>query len=123
MIGSVVDASRALAFPATDSHSRTEAAMTMLIVAAAAFLALHLLIAGTRLRDAITGAIGEGPYMGLFSLASLGGIVWLAVSYNQAVEAGSDLLWNLGPGVSHLGIIVVGLAFLIGVSGLTTPNP
>lgn len=97
--------------------------MTMLIVAAAAFLALHLLIAGTRLRDAIVGAIGERPYMGLFSLASLGGIVWLAISYNRATETGSELLWHLGPGVSHLGIIVVGLAFLIGVSGLTTPNP
>ena len=97
--------------------------MTMLIAAAAAFLALHLLIAGTRLRDAIRGAIGEGPYLGLFSLASLGGIVWLAISYNQATEAGSEPLWNLGPGVSHLGIIVVGLAFLIGVSGLTTANP
>jgi uncharacterized membrane protein len=97
--------------------------MTMLIAAAAAFLALHLIIAGTRLRDAIVGAIGERPYMGLFSLASLGGIVWLAISYNQATETGTDLLWNLGPGVSHLGIIVVGLAFLIGVTGLTTPNP
>jgi uncharacterized membrane protein len=97
--------------------------MTMLIAAAAAFLALHLIIAGTRLRDAIVGAIGERPYMGLFSLASLGGIVWLAISYNRATETGSELLWNLGPGVSHLGIIVVGLAFLIGVTGLTTPNP
>ena len=26
---------------------------------------------------AITGRIGEGPYMGLFSLASIGGLVWL----------------------------------------------
>src|SRR5262245_66238297 len=97
--------------------------MTMLIAAAAAFLALHLIIAGTRLRDAITGAIGEGPYLGLFSLASLGGIVWLAIAYNEATAAGSAPLWDLGQGVSHLGIIVVGFAFLIAVSGLTTANP
>src|SRR5262245_37413558 len=97
--------------------------MTMLIAAAAAFLALHLIIAGTRLRDAITGAIGEGPYLGLFSVASLGGIVWLAIAYNEATAAGSEPLWDLGPGVSHLGIIVVGFAFLIAVSGLTTANP
>lgn len=97
--------------------------MTMLIAAAAVFLGLHLLIAGTRLRDAIVGAIGEGPYMGLFSLASAGGIVWLALSYNAAFAAGSDVLWDFGPGVSHLGIIVVGLAFLLGVTGLLTPNP
>lgn len=97
--------------------------MTMLIVAAAAFLGLHLLIAGTRLRDGIVGAIGEGPYMGLFSLASAGGIVWLALSYNAAFAAGSEVLWDLGPGVSHLGIIVVAVAFLLAVSGLLTPNP
>jgi uncharacterized membrane protein len=97
--------------------------MTMLIVAAAVFLALHLLIAGTRLRDAIVGAIGEGPYMGMFSLASAGGLVWLVISYNAAFAAGSDVLWNFGPGVSHLGIIVVALAFLFVVSGLLTPNP
>jgi len=95
----------------------------MLIAAAAFFLAIHLLIAGTRLRDAIVGTIGEGPYMGLFSLASLGGIVWLILSYNAAFAAGGEMLWNFGPGVSHLGIIVVALAFLFVVSGLLTPNP
>jgi len=97
--------------------------MSMLIAAAVFFLALHLLVAGTRLRGAITGAIGEGPYMGLFSLASLGGIVWLAMSYNAASAEGSEVLWSLGPGVSHAGILVVAIAFWLGVSGLLTPNP
>lgn len=97
--------------------------MTMLIVAAAVFIGLHLLIAGTQLRDTIVGAIGEGPYMGLFSLASAGGIVWLVISYNTAFAAGGDVLWDFGPGVSHLGIVVVAVAFLLAVSGLLTPNP
>lgn len=97
--------------------------MTMLIVAAVVFIGLHLLIAGTRLRDAIVGAVGEGSYMGLFSLASAGGIVWLVISYNVAFAAGSEVLWDFGPGVSHLGIIVVAVAFLLSVSGLLTPNP
>ena len=97
--------------------------MTMLIVAAAVFLGLHLLIAGTRLRDALVCAIGEGPYMGAFSVASAGGIAWLVISYNMAFAAGSEILWDLGPGVGHLGIIVVAVAFLLAVSGLLTPNP
>lgn len=97
--------------------------MTMLIAAALVFLALHLLIAGTRLRDVIVGAIGERAYLALFSLASLGGIVWLALSYNAASAAGSDVFWDLGIGVKHLGFIVVGLAFLLGVPGLLTANP
>jgi uncharacterized membrane protein len=97
--------------------------MTMLIMAALAFLALHLVVAGTRLRDAIVAAIGERAYLGLFSVASLGGIVWLALSYNAAIAVGSDVLWDFGVGVKHLGFIVVGLAFLLGVPGLLTANP
>jgi uncharacterized membrane protein len=98
--------------------------MTMLIVAAAVFLAIHLLVSGTRVRDAIVGTIGEGPYMGLFSLASLGVIVWMVMAY-RAASAGPDnqVLYDLGPGIRHLGIPVIALAFLIGIPGLVTPNP
>jgi uncharacterized membrane protein len=95
----------------------------MLIAAAAVFLAIHLLIAGTRVRDGITGAIGEGAYLGLFSLASLGAIVWLAIAYKAAQRGEDPLLYDLGPGVKHLGIPVVALAFLLGVQGLFMPNP
>jgi uncharacterized membrane protein len=98
--------------------------MLMLISAALVFLGIHILISGTRLRDAITGAIGENAYMGFFSLASLAAIVWLAISYNAARRGGADtLLYNLGPGVRHLGIPVVALAFLLGVQGLLMPSP
>mgnify|MGYP001591452051 CR=1 FL=1 len=97
--------------------------MEMLAAAAFFFLAIHLLAAGTRLRDTVVGAIGERPYLGLFSLASVAGIVWLAVSYNAASAQGSALLWDFGPGIGHLGTVVVGAAFLLGVSGLLTPSP
>ena len=98
--------------------------MSMLIMAALVFLAIHLLIAGTRIRDIITSKIGDGAYLGLFSLASLGAIVWLAMSYNAAQAGGRDpLLYDAGPGIRHLGIPVVALAFLLGVQGLLMRNP
>src|SRR5262249_46505749 len=98
--------------------------MTMLILAAAVFLAIHLLIAGTRVRDGIVGAIGENAYLALFSLASIGIIVWLVMAYNAAQASGDDpILYTTGIGVRHLGIPVVLIAFLIGVPGLMTPNP
>ncbi|MGZ6006572.1 MAG: NnrU family protein, partial [Rhizomicrobium sp.] len=98
--------------------------MSMLIAAAVVFLAIHLLIAGTPLRDAITGAIGEGPYLGLFSLASLGAIVWLALAFGAAhASADNRVLFNLGRGAQDLAIPVVLIAFLIGVPGLMMPNP
>lgn len=97
--------------------------MTMLIASSVFFLALHLLVAGTRLRDVIVGAIGEQAYLGTFSLASVGGIVWMALSYNAASGEGSSVLWDLGPGVQHTGIIVIAISFFLIVSGLLTPNP
>lgn len=98
--------------------------MTMLWAAAAVFLGIHVLISGTRLRDAITGAIGENAYMGLFSVASLGAIVWLVIAYNHANGGVDDrVLYNLGVGIKHLAIPVVALAFFLGVQGLLAPNP
>ena len=59
----------------------------------------------------------------MFSLASLSGIIWLALSYNTLSAQGSSVLWELGQGVKHLGIVVVAIAFLLGVTGLLTPSP
>lgn len=98
--------------------------MTMLFAAAAVFLAIHLLISGTRVRDAITAAIGEGPYMGLFALTSIGVLVWMAIAYNHAQASGENsYLYVLGEGVHHLALPVVFLAFIIGVPGLFMANP
>ena len=98
--------------------------MTLLIAAALVFLGIHLLIAGTTVRDAITSAIGEGPYLGLFSLASLGAIVWLAMAYGAAhVSAGNPILFHAPQFVRDLAIPVILVAFLIGIPGLMTPNP
>jgi uncharacterized membrane protein len=105
-------------------NSLDGAAMITFFCAAAAFLALHLVVAGTRVRDGIVRTVGEGAYLGLFSLASVGGIAWLALSYNAAQASGDDrLVYNLGRGVRDLGIPVMLLAFALGVTGLMLPNP
>jgi uncharacterized membrane protein len=96
--------------------------MTSLIAAAAFFVLLHLLVSGTALRGVLVGAIKEGPYMGLFSLASLGGIVWLSMAYGQAKGAG-PVFWDLGAGARHGGLLIMLLALLLLVPGLLTPNP
>jgi uncharacterized membrane protein len=68
--------------------------------------------------------IGEGLYLGAFSLASLLVIVWFATAYNAAaVSAENRILYDLGIGVRHLAIPVVALAFLLGAQGLLAPNP
>jgi len=98
--------------------------MTSLIAAALVFLGIHLLISGTRLRDAITAAIGERFYLGLFSLASLAAIVWLVMAFNAAQASGDNrILYTPWIGMRHLAIPVVALAFLLAVPGLLLPNP
>jgi uncharacterized membrane protein len=91
------------------------------------FLVIHFLISGTRVRDQIVGLIGEGPYMGLFSLASLGAIVWLVMAFNAASAQvggpGDPVLYTPALGVRHMALPVVFLAFMIGVPGLLSPNP
>jgi len=96
--------------------------MTALIAAAAFFVLLHLLVSGTALRGVLVGAMKEGPYMGLFSLASVGGIVWLSMAYGDARGLG-PVYWDLGPGARHAGLLIMLLALLLVVPGLLTPNP
>jgi uncharacterized membrane protein len=99
--------------------------MLMLETAAAVFVGIHLLIAGTRARDAITRAVGEQAYLVAFSLASIGAIIWLATSYNavQPPGAGNPVLYTPGRGVHDMGIVVILIAFWLGVQGLFSSNP
>lgn len=96
--------------------------MTMLIAAAAFFVLLHLLVSGTSLRGALVKVTGEGAYMGLFSLASVGGIVWLSMAYGDARGSG-EIHWDAGAGARHAAILLMLISLLLVVPGLTTPNP
>jgi uncharacterized membrane protein len=98
--------------------------MMSLAAAAAFFLAIHLLVSGTRVRDALTGRIGQGPYMGLFSLASVAGLIWLGWGFATARTApGNEVYWGLTPATRYAQIALQLLAMLLIVPGVTTPNP
>ena len=97
--------------------------MIGLVAAAAVFLAIHLLISGTRLRDAITARIGQGPYMGLFSLASVAALVWLGFAYAAARRGPDPAWWSATPATKWVQLGITLIAFLLIVPGLLTPNP
>ena len=67
--------------------------MLNMTAAAAFFLAIHLLVSGTRVRDTLTARIGVGAYMGLFSLSSVAGLVWLGLAFAQARGTPGDSVW------------------------------
>jgi uncharacterized membrane protein len=97
--------------------------MTMLVAAVAVFLLIHLLISGTRVRDAITGVIGQGPYMGLFALASIGVLTWAGFAYAAARRGPDPDFWAATPATEWIQLGVTLVAFLLAVPGLLTPNP
>ena len=98
--------------------------MAALIAATVFFLAIHFVVSGTRLRDAITGKIGEGPYMGLFVLASFAGIGWLVFGYDQARSAADNLVfWGVSEPLRWVQIALMLVSTCFIVIGIATPNP
>jgi uncharacterized membrane protein len=63
--------------------------MTMLMLAAAAFLATHF-VSSTPLRPKLVAAMGEWPYRGLYSLVAFVTLGWMIWAY---VNAPREFLW------------------------------
>ena len=94
--------------------------MADLIAACAYFLLIHFGVSGTRLRDALTARLGDRPYRGLFSLASLAGIAWVIYAYRRAPLIPT---WGFLPGFRPAAYVLVFIAFLFAVIGILTPSP
>jgi uncharacterized membrane protein len=98
--------------------------MLNLIAAAAAFVLIHLLISGTRVRDGAIAKLGEGPYLGVFSLSSALILTWLGMAYGGARDApANDVLWIADPAMRYVQLAIQFIAVFLIVIGLTTPNP
>jgi uncharacterized membrane protein len=98
--------------------------MLVLLAAAATFVLMHLLISGTRLRDAAVQVIGEGPYLGLYSLASIAALTWLGFAFGAARDETANLtLWSATNLTKDVQAGLQLLATMLVVAGLTTPNP
>lgn len=93
--------------------------MENLALAAITFAAMHLLIAGTRLRDVLVAKLGERGYRGAFSLASIGALWWLIAAW---VAVRVPQLTPL-PGLRGIAVVAMLLAFALVVLGLTTFGP
>lgn len=87
-----------------------------LLLATLVFLGIHVL-PSTPLRALAVRLIGEGPYLGLFSLASLGGLAWMTYAYKQAT------FFALWPGLHLLPLAVTPFAFVLLACGVLARNP
>lgn len=94
--------------------------MDNLIVAALFLLGTHFGIASSQLRPALVQRLGERLYLALYSLLALLAIAWLVSAWRHAPTV---LLWTPGPALAHLPLIVMPVALLLLVCGLSGPNP
>jgi uncharacterized membrane protein len=94
--------------------------MGALLAACVFFLGIHVGISGSPLRGVIVGRIGERAYLGLFSLLSIAGLVWLIRAYARADRI---WLWSAPPALHWAAPMLVLVAFVFVVIGLTTPSP
>ena len=85
--------------------------MQQLLLATAAFLALHF-VSSTPLRAALVRSIGEGPYRAIYSLFALVTLGWMIWAYGQAPR---EPLWA---GWRHLPSAVMPLAFVLLACGV-----
>ena len=95
--------------------------LAWLAAAAAVFLLIHS-VPSSPLRPALIGAIGAGPYRGLFSLVSAAGLGWLIWAYIEAPRDG-PVYWDPGAVGRYLGYVLMALAWILLVATFTTPNP
>jgi uncharacterized membrane protein len=70
--------------------------MTHLALATAAFLATHF-VSSTPLRSKLIGALGERPYLGLYSLVATVTFVWMIIAFAGAPRGPLWTGWRLLP--------------------------
>ncbi len=99
-------------------------AMTRMAAAAGFWIALHVVLAGSPLRWAISGKIGENGFRGLFSALSAVGVIWLAIAYRGATSPESFYgLRLIEPWMLWVPAMLMAPALVLFVGSLTAPNP
>jgi uncharacterized membrane protein len=94
--------------------------MGLLVVAAVVWLGIHFGIAGTRLRDWLVGRIGELPFHAVFSVVSIGAIVFLVWTWRGAP---TTPLWYAPGWLRWMLVAVMLVAFVLFVASVGRRSP
>lgn len=91
-----------------------------LALAVAVFLASHVIPAVPPLRRALLRMLGKPVYHTAYSVLSLAVLTWVAIAYRAApyVE-----VWPEAPWTRWVPLLLMPVACVLAVGGLTTPNP
>jgi uncharacterized membrane protein len=94
--------------------------MTPLALAALVWIAVHVGLSGTRLRETLVRGIGETPFRGVFSVFSVAAMVLLLRAWSRAP---TEPLWSAPGWLRWILVAAMLPAFLLFVASLSGPNP
>ncbi len=94
--------------------------MERFVVALGVFLAAHMVPTMPPVRRFLTHRLGERPYLALYTVLSLGLLVWLLW---EAASAPVVPLWTAAPWTAWIPVLLMGPAFVLIAAGLLEPNP
>jgi uncharacterized membrane protein len=92
----------------------------MLIIAALIWIAIHLGLAGTQLRDAVVRRTGDNAFRGIFSALSIVSLVFLVRAWSATPTA---LLWVAPDWLRWLLVLAMLPAFVLLVASVSGRNP
>jgi uncharacterized membrane protein len=91
---------------------------------AAAFVITHLATTGASVRPHVVGAVGEQPYLGIYSAISFATFVPLVIEYFRNKHAGPVLWWLRDvPAIRALAILLMLVSIVLLVFSFATPSP
>lgn len=86
--------------------------MALLLLGLVLFLGVHAFTMARPARAGLVERIGEGPYKGLYSLASLAGIVLISIGFARYRASGWIDVWYPPVWTRHLALLLVWAAFI-----------
>jgi uncharacterized membrane protein len=95
-------------------------ALDQLLAATALFVCAHFLLSGRALRTPLAARLGPQAFLGVYSLVIGVAFAWMIVAYGGAPYI---TLWTAPLWLHWLPVVVMPVALLLVVCGLSTPNP
>jgi uncharacterized membrane protein len=95
--------------------------MTLLIIACATFVILHLGVSSTPLRGIFLEALGDNGYLVLYSLLAIASLGTMIYAYSGIAR--TDILWHPHLIAFSVSKVLILFAFVLLVMGTMTKNP
>ena len=94
--------------------------LNALFAATLVFVGGHFLLSSELLRPRLVSILGEAAFRGLYAVAMLAAFVAMVICYDAAPRAP---VWSPPPVLNVVPLVVMPIALILAVCGLTTPSP